>query len=100
MDKAPTHNAIHQRLLKPLARNPLRGSWNEHNFVFKRGDVYCWQRRRPLLGVAAGGCNRPTLIPLNNGARLGGAWKDAEHALGFSPHGGPELSRSEQTPYK
>lgn len=72
--------------------------WNEHNFVFKRGDIYLHGKgATPAWGDYANDANGLTLIPLNMSEPvLVVKGKDADHALGFSPHGaGRNFSRSE-----
>lgn len=89
------HALIHEAFLRRLGQRPLAQVGNEHNFIWKRDDVYlhgkgatpAWRdaRGRPLLG----------LIPLNMAREilfvLGG---DNPEYLSFAPHGaGRNLSR-------
>jgi len=72
--------------------------WNEHNFVFKRDDLfYHGKGATPAWGDYASDATGLTLIPLNMSEPvLVVRGKDADHALGFSPHGaGRNFSRSE-----
>ncbi|MFM9938618.1 MAG: RtcB family protein [Hyphomicrobiaceae bacterium] len=90
------HQLIHERTLARLGISPLAAFGNEHNYVWKRGDLYAhgkgatpaWkdQAGHPLLG----------LIPLNMAApillTLG---RDKAEYGSFSPHGaGRNKSRS------
>lgn len=94
------HNAIHQATVEAANAPAGERFWNEHNFVFRRGDVYMHGKGATPAwsGFAAdadpGG---RTIIPLNMAEPVlivRGA--DASHALGFSPHGaGRNWSRTE-----
>ncbi len=90
------HEAIHRRFLEGIGAKAAAEFGNEHNFVWKDGDVYlhgkgatpAWrdERGRPLLG----------LIPLNMSAPilmvLGG---NNSEFLSFAPHGaGRNMSRT------
>ncbi len=93
------HNAIHQATVE-VARVGDVGDryWNEHNFVFKRGDLfYHGKGATPAWGDYAADATGLTLIPLNMSEPvLVVRGKDAAHGLGFSPHGaGRNFSRSE-----
>ncbi|MBL4812948.1 MAG: RtcB family protein [Rhodobacteraceae bacterium] len=93
------HNAIHQAVVESpgVGENGDR-YWNEHNFVFKRGDIYLHAKgATPAWGDYAPDSTGLTLIPLNMSEPiLVVRGKDAPHGLGFSPHGaGRNYSRSE-----
>ena len=93
------HNAIHQATVE-AARVGEAGErfWNEHNFVFKRGDLfYHGKGATPAWGDYASDATGLTLIPLNMSEPvLVVRGKDATSGLGFSPHGaGRNYSRSE-----
>ncbi|HUF62598.1 MAG TPA: RtcB family protein [Verrucomicrobiales bacterium] len=90
------HEAIHRRFLEKTGAQAAAEFGNEHNFVWKDGDIYlhgkgatpAWrdERGRPLLG----------LIPLNMAAPilivLGG---NNDEFLSFAPHGaGRNVSRT------
>jgi tRNA-splicing ligase RtcB (3'-phosphate/5'-hydroxy nucleic acid ligase) len=90
------HQLIHDRFLAACHAHEISRCGNEHNFVWKRGDLYlhgkgatpAWKddAGRPLLG----------LIPLNMAAPillvLGG---DRTEYLSFAPHGaGRNVSRT------
>jgi tRNA-splicing ligase RtcB (3'-phosphate/5'-hydroxy nucleic acid ligase) len=97
------HAMIHEAFLRRVGQRALAQVGNEHNFVWRRGDVFlhgkgatpAWrdERGRPLLG----------LIPLNMAREillvLGG---DQAEYLSFCPHGaGRNLSRTAMLrPYK
>jgi len=72
--------------------------WNEHNFVFKRGDIYYHGKgATPAWEGFAADASQHTLIPLNMAEPvLVVKGNDQPNALGFSPHGaGRNFSRSE-----
>ncbi len=92
------HNAIHQATVEAARANVGDRFWNEHNFVFKRGDLYLHGKgATPAWDGYASDATGLTLIPLNMAEPVlvvKGA--DADHALGFAPHGaGRNFSRSE-----
>ncbi len=92
------HNAIHQATVEGSKAQPGDRFWNEHNFVFRRGDLYYHGKgATPAWGDYAHDATGLTLIPLNMAEPvLVVKGKDADHALGFSPHGaGRNFSRSE-----
>jgi len=92
------HNAIHQATVEAARADPGERFWNEHNFVFRRGDLYFHGKgATPAWGDYAADANGLTLIPLNMSQPvLVVRGKDAAHGLGFSPHGaGRNFSRSE-----
>lgn len=93
------HNAIHQATVE-MARLGDVGEriWNEHNFVFKRGEIYYHGKgATPAWDHYAQDATGRTLIPLNMSEPvLVVRGTDADHSLGFSPHGaGRNFSRSE-----
>ncbi len=93
------HNAIHQATLEAARAGDVgERFWNEHNFVFKRGDLfYHGKGATPAWEDYAQDATGLTLIPLNMSEPvLVVRGKDADHGLGFSPHGaGRNFSRSE-----
>ncbi|MEJ2001580.1 MAG: RtcB family protein [Maritimibacter sp.] len=92
------HNAIHQATVEASKAQPGDRFWNEHNFVFKRGDLYYHGKgATPAWGDYAADATGLTLIPLNMAEPvLVARGKDAARGLGFSPHGaGRNFSRSE-----
>jgi len=72
--------------------------WNEHNFVFRKSDglFYHAKGATPAWAGFAADSSGLTLIPLNMAEPiLISRGLDAEHALGFAPHGaGRNFSRS------
>lgn len=93
------HNAIHQATVDSARASDVGDRfWNEHNFVFKRGDLYYHGKgATPAWDDYAPDATGRTLIPLNMSEPvLITRGKDAPHGLGFSPHGaGRNFSRSE-----
>ena len=92
------HNAIHQATLEAAKANVDDRFWNEHNFVFKRGDLYYHGKgATPAWDDYASDATGLTLIPLNMSEPvLVARGKDRASGLGFSPHGaGRNYSRSE-----
>ena len=92
------HNVIHQATVEASKAQPDDRFWNEHNFVFKRGDLYYHGKgATPAWGDYAADATGLTLIPLNMSEPvLVVRGKDQASGLGFSPHGaGRNFSRSE-----
>ena len=93
------HNALHQATVEAGRFGDIgERFWNEHNFVFKRGDLYFHGKgATPAWNSYAQDATGRTLIPLNMAEPvLVVRGTDADHALGFSPHGaGRNFSRSE-----
>ena len=92
------HNALHQSVVYRLRASPGDRYWNEHNFVFRRGDLfYHGKGATPAWGDYASDATGLTLIPMNMAQPvLVVRGRDAGHALGFAPHGaGRNYSRSE-----
>lgn len=92
------HNAIHQATVEAVKADAGDRFWNEHNFVFRRGDLfYHGKGATPAWPDYAPDATGLTLIPLNMAEPvLVVRGKDAAHGLGFSPHGaGRNFSRSE-----
>ncbi|WP_425099649.1 RtcB family protein [Tropicibacter sp. S64] len=92
------HNAIHQATVDAVGAEVGDRFWNEHNFVFRRGDLfYHGKGATPAWDGYAADATGLTLIPLNMAEPvLVVRGKDAAKGLGFSPHGaGRNYSRSE-----
>lgn len=92
------HNALHQAVVERLRAEAGDRFWNEHNFVFKRGDLFLHGKgATPAWDGYAEDATGLTLIPLNMAEPvLVVRGRDAGHALGFSPHGaGRNFSRTE-----
>ena len=97
------HQSIHARFLEKSGSQPLTALGNEHNFVWKRGDLFlhgkgatpAWkdEEGRPLLGLIPLNMAAPILLVLGS--------DNAEH-LSFAPHGaGRNHSRTAITrPFK
>ncbi len=90
------HQLIHERTLARLGITSLAAFGNEHNFVWKRGDLYAhgkgatpaWRDEagHPLLGLIPLNMAAPILLTLGN---------DRTEYASFSPHGaGRNKSRS------
>lgn len=90
------HEAIHARFLDRIGASASAQFGNEHNFVWKRGDLYyhgkgatpAWrdERGNPLLGLIPLNMAEPILLVLGN---------DNEKFHSFAPHGaGRNLSRT------
>ncbi|MGI4871205.1 MAG: RtcB family protein [Janthinobacterium lividum] len=87
------HDDIARRLQVPVAQR----YWNEHNFVFKAGDLYYHAKgATPLDPQFMPDITGPRIIPLNMAQPIlivEGA--TTENNLGFAPHGaGRNLSRT------
>ncbi len=94
------HNSIHQSTIEASGATAGERFWNEHNFVFKRGDTYLHGKGATpgWSGFATDADPQGrTIIPLNMAEPiLIVRGTDAPHALGFSPHGaGRNWSRTE-----
>jgi len=92
------HNAIHQGVVERSNAQVGERFWNEHNFVFKRDDLYYHGKgATPAWSDYASDATGLTLVPLNMAEPvLVVRGKDADHSLGFAPHGaGRNFSRSE-----
>ncbi|MBD3678798.1 MAG: RtcB family protein [Rhodobacteraceae bacterium] len=92
------HNAIHQATVEAARVEVGDRYWNEHNFVFRRGDLYFHGKgATPAWDDYAPDATGLTLVPLNMAEPvLVVRGQDADHGLGFSPHGaGRNFSRSE-----
>ncbi|MEO1688259.1 MAG: RtcB family protein, partial [Pseudomonadota bacterium] len=92
------HFALHDRVMEALSARAADRFWNEHNFVFRRGDVYLHGKgATPAWSDYAEDASGEVLIPLNMAEPvLIARGRDADHGLGFCPHGaGRDFSRSE-----
>ncbi|MEX0285642.1 MAG: RtcB family protein [Paracoccaceae bacterium] len=83
------HTVIHQRTLG-LARAEVRDRfWNEHNFVFRKGDLYYHAKgATPIDADMLPDTNGTQIVPLNMAEPvllIRGQVTDAN--LGFAPHG-------------
>ncbi len=92
------HYAIHDLVLDEIGAVAEDRFWNEHNFVFKRGDSFLHGKgATPAWSGFAPDTNGLVMIPLNMAEPiLIARGKDRREALGFCPHGaGRNFSRSE-----
>jgi len=91
------HFAIHEAALQAAGARARGRFWNEHNFVFRRGDVFLHGKgATPAWRGYAEDETGQVLIPLNMAAPvLIAEGADRADALGFCPHGaGRNVSRS------
>lgn len=90
------HRAIHRRFLEKIGGESIAQIGNEHNFVWKRGDLFyhgkgatpAWKDEagRPKLGLIPLNMAEPILLVLGS---------DNEAFLSFAPHGaGRNVSRT------
>ncbi len=90
------HDCVHRRFLEAVGATAVAGFGNEHNFVWRRGDLFlhgkgatpAWHADdgRPLLGLIPLNMAQPILVSLG---------RDCPSALGFAPHGaGRNVSRT------
>lgn len=92
------HGAIHMATAAHAGATVQDQFWNEHNFVFRRDDLYYHGKgATPAWQGFAEDATERTLIPLNMAQPvLVVRGRDADHGLGFSPHGaGRNFSRTE-----
>jgi tRNA-splicing ligase RtcB (3'-phosphate/5'-hydroxy nucleic acid ligase) len=92
------HECIHDATLEKLGIEKENRFWNEHNFVFKDGDLFYHAKGATPLDVKfMPDITGPRLIPLNMSEPVlivEGA--TTETNLGFAPHGaGRNLSRTQ-----
>ncbi|WP_407404226.1 RtcB family protein [Chryseobacterium sp.] len=92
------HEAIHNATLEKMNVEKLDRYWNEHNFVFRDGDLFYHAKgATPLDDKFLPDITGPRLIPLNMAEPVlivSGATN--ERNLGFAPHGaGRNFSRSQ-----
>ena len=92
------HEVIHDSVLQKLEVEKENRYWNEHNFVFKDGDLFYHAKgATPLDAKFMPDITGPRLIPLNMAEPVliveGGT---TEGNLGFAPHGaGRNMSRTQ-----
>ena len=91
------HSVLHDATLRGLGVDGKDRYWNEHNFVFREGDLFYHAKgATPLDKKFLPDITGPRLIPLNMSEPVliveGGTTKNN---LGFAPHGaGRNISRS------
>lgn len=91
------HECIHDATLQALNHQKLDRYWNEHNFVFKDGDLFYHAKgATPLDSKFMPDITGPRLIPLNMGEPvLIVEGETTKTNLGFAPHGaGRNISRT------
>lgn len=92
------HQTIHNSILTELKINSVDNYWNEHNFVFKDGDLFYHAKGATPLDdkFVPDSKNGLRLIPLNMGSSiLIVKGRTTNNNLGFAPHGaGRNLSRN------
>lgn len=92
------HECIHDATLEKLGIEKENRYWNEHNFVFKDGDLFYHAKgATPLDKKFMPDITGPRLIPLNMSEPvLIVEGKTTESNLGFAPHGaGRNVSRTQ-----
>ena len=91
------HICLHDEICRNLEIKPVQRYWNEHNFVFKDGDLYYHAKgATPLDKKFMPDITGPRIIPLNMAQPiLIVQGNTTENNLGFAPHGaGRNMSRS------
>lgn len=92
------HEVLHDATLEKLGIEKENRFWNEHNFVFKDGDLFYHAKgATPLDKKFMPDITGPRLIPLNMSEPvLIVKGKTTENNLGFAPHGaGRNVSRTQ-----
>ena len=93
------HHLIHDMAAEKLNVKVADRFWNEHNFVFRRSDGFFYHGKgaTPAWDGWADDATELTLIPLNMAEPiLIARGKNADHGLGFAPHGaGRNFSRTQ-----
>ncbi len=92
------HEVIHDATLEKLSIEKENRYWNEHNFVFKDGDLFYHAKgATPLDAKFMPDITGPRLIPLNMAEPvLIVEGNTTENNLGFAPHGaGRNISRTQ-----
>ena len=91
------HDTLHQAVTRALGARVVDRFWNEHNFVFRRGDLYYHAKgATPVAADFLPDTTGVQIVPLNMAEPVllirGGA---TDRNLGFAPHGaGRNLSRT------
>jgi tRNA-splicing ligase RtcB (3'-phosphate/5'-hydroxy nucleic acid ligase) len=82
------HELIHERTLARLGIAPLASMGNEHNFVWKRGDLYYHGKGATPAWTGVDGHPLLGIIPLNMAAPILLTFgRDKAEFASFSPHG-------------
>lgn len=91
------HNCLHQAATVFAGAKMLDRFWNEHNFVFRKGDLYYHAKgATPVDAEFMPDTNGTQIVPLNMGQPvLLIRGETRENNLGFAPHGaGRNFSRT------
>ena len=91
------HNALHEAVTGTIGAKVKDRFWNEHNFVFRRGDLFYHAKgATPIDPDFLPDTNGIQIVPLNMGEPVLLIRGDvSDRNLGFAPHGaGRNLSRS------
>ena len=91
------HTVLHDAIAEKLAQPVTERFWNEHNFVFRDGDLYYHAKgATPLDPKFMPDITGPRIIPLNMAEPILLVQGDTTATnLGFAPHGaGRNLSRT------
>ena len=90
------HEVLHEAIAAKLETAVRQRYWNEHNFVFRDGDVFCHAKATPLDPKFMPDITGPRIIPLNMAQPILIVEGDTTAKnLGFAPHGaGRNLSRT------
>jgi len=97
------HTCIHDAVCEKVGKLPEDRYWNEHNFVFKKGDLFYHAKgATPLDEAFMPDITGPRLIPLNMSEPvLIVSGKTTANNLGFAPHGaGRNMSRTQHKKLK
>lgn len=97
------HEVLHNAILEKLEIEKESRFWNEHNFVFKDGDLFYHAKGATPLDVKfMPDITGPRLIPLNMAEPvLIVDGKTTKNNLGFAPHGaGRNVSRTQHRKMK
>jgi RNA-splicing ligase RtcB len=92
------HEVLHDATLEKIGAEKENRFWNEHNFVFKDGDLFYHAKgATPLDARFMPDITGPRLIPLNMSEPvLIVTGNTTENNLGFAPHGaGRNVSRTQ-----
>ena len=92
------HTCIHDEVCEKVGKLPEDRYWNEHNFVFKKGDLFYHAKgATPLDEAFMPDITGPRLIPLNMSEPvLIVTGNTTVNNLGFAPHGaGRNMSRTQ-----
>ncbi|MCH8568971.1 MAG: RtcB family protein [Balneolales bacterium] len=93
------HTTIHNATAKKLSIDPVDRFWNEHNFVFKEGDLFYHAKGATPLDdkFVPDSKDGLRLIPLNMSEPvLIVRGKTTDNNMGFAPHGaGRNISRTQ-----